>query len=217
MTKFFIGIDIQIRRDCCYAVIDDAGTLIDSGWFSNAETDPVLLVKRWSKSGQIYVGIDAPRMPLIAKRQWYWNRDRRLWVKRGSQKGYGRHCEIVVSAHRLANPQWTPLEEEAPEWMNLGFKLYSALEGFTKAHEVFPTASYALLQGNTDVRIDADFSACKPGPKDMLDAWVAAATVREFVEGRGAEVGGGDGLGTIILPRPLPGPVIEEVLKWPSE
>jgi hypothetical protein len=27
------------------------------------------------------------------------------------------------------------------------------------------------------------------GPKDMLDAWVAAATVREFVDGRETEVG----------------------------
>jgi len=36
--------------------------------------------------------------------------------------------------------------------------------------------------------------------------------VREFVEGRGRDVGGGDGLGTIILPRPLAEPVIKEVL-----
>jgi hypothetical protein len=50
----------------------------------------------------------------------------------------------------------------------------------------------------------------------MLDAWVAAATVREFVNGRGTEVGGGDGLGVIILPRPLPEPVIKEVLEWPE-
>jgi hypothetical protein len=100
--------------------------------------------------------------------------------------------------------------------MILGFKLYLALEGYAKVHEVFPTASYALLQGNTDVRINTDFSACKPGPKDILDAWVAAATVREFVNGRGTEVGGGDGLGTIILPRPLPEPIIEEVLEWPE-
>ena len=133
-----------------------------------------------------------------------------------TQRGYGRHCEVVISAHRIANPQWTPLEAEAPEWMQLGFKLYSALEGLATVHEVFPSASYTLLQGNTDVRIDADFSACSPGPKDMLDAWVAAATVREFVEGRGAEVGGGDGLGTIVLPRPLPDPVIMEVLLWPA-
>ena len=100
--------------------------------------------------------------------------------------------------------------------MNLGFKLFSVLEDIVTVHEVFPTASYTLLQGNTDVRIDADFSACKPGPKDMLDAWVAATTVRQFVEGRGTEVGGGDGLGTIILPRPLPEPVIKEVLVWPE-
>jgi hypothetical protein len=53
-------------------------------------------------------------------------------------------------------------------------------------------------------------------PKDMMDRWIAAATAREFVEGRGTEVGGGDGLETIILPLPLPKPVIAEVLKWPS-
>ena len=49
----------------------------------------------------------------------------------------------------------------------------------------------------------------------MLDAWVAAVTVREFSENMGCEVGGGDGFGTIILPRPLPEPVIDEVLVWP--
>jgi hypothetical protein len=59
----FIGIDIQIRRNCCYAVINETGILIDSGWFSSTEADAVNLLKRWSKSGQIYVGIDAPRMP----------------------------------------------------------------------------------------------------------------------------------------------------------
>ena len=122
----------------------------------------------------------------------------------------------MISAHRLANPQWTPLEEAAPEWMKLGFRLFSALEGLITVHEIFPTASYVLLQGNTNVRIDTDFSACQPGPKDMLDAWVAAATVREFVGGRGTEVGGGDGLGTIVLPRLLPEPVIDEVLQWPE-
>ena len=217
MTPFYVGIDIQVRRDCCYAVIDTNGTLIDSGWFPNVETDVVDLVKRWNESAQIEVGIDAPRTPLTSKRRWYWSGSSRRWNRRNTQKGYGRHCEVVISAHRIANPQWTPVKGEAPEWMNLGFKLYSALEGFAKVHEVFPTASYALLHGNTDVRINADFSACKPGPKDMLDAWVAAATVKEFVEGRGTEVGGGDGLGTIILPRPLPEPVIKEVQVWPSE
>mgnify|MGYP005849327221 CR=1 FL=1 len=41
------------------------------------------------------------------------------------------------------------------------------------------------------------------GVKDMLDASVAAITVFEFVKGHGCEVGGGDGLGTILLPRKL--------------
>ena len=100
--------------------------------------------------------------------------------------------------------------------MKLGFKLFSTLEGHATVFEVFPSASYACLQGNSNVRIDADFSACKPGPKDMLDAWVAAATVKEFIEGRGIEVGGGDGLGTIILPGTLPEPIIKEVLAWPE-
>jgi len=216
IKRLHIGIDIQIRRDCCYAVINDTGSLIESGWLSSAEVDAVDLMKRMSKSGRVAVGIDAPRMPLISKREWYWNGGKRQWNQRGSQKGNGRHCEVVISAHRIANPQWTPFEEAAPEWMELGFQFFSNLEGLVTVHEVFPSASYTLLQGNNDVRIDTDFSACKPGPKDMLDAWVAAATVREFVEGRGAEVGNGDGLGTIILPRPLPEPVIEEVLRWPG-
>jgi predicted nuclease with RNAse H fold len=99
--------------------------------------------------------------------------------------------------------------------MKLGFDLFAAIENIVRVHEVFPTASYALLKDVKDVRITADFSACNPGPKDMLDAWVAAATVREFLEGRGCEVGGGDGMGSIILPRPLPKPIIKEVLTWP--
>lgn len=37
----------------------------------------------------------------------------------------------------------------------------------------------------------------------MLDAIVAAVTVKEFTEGRGCEIGGGDGFGTMVLPRQL--------------
>ena len=100
--------------------------------------------------------------------------------------------------------------------MITGFKVFLALRDIIPVYEVFPTASYALLQGISDVRIHINFSGCKPGPKDMLDAFVGAATVREFVHGRGSEVGGGDGLGTIVLPRPLSEPVIRKVLVWPG-
>ena len=205
----YVGIDIQIRRDCCYAVIDDTGTLIDSGWLTSAETDAFDFVNRLLGSGQVVVGIDAPRVPLVSLRKWYWNGNRLRWDERNAQKGYGRHCEVVISAHRIANPQWTTPEAEAPEWVQLGFKLYGALEGLATVHEVFPSASYTLLQGNTDVRINTDFSACKPGPKDMLDAWVAAATVRKFVRDRGTEFGGRNSLGTIFLPSPLTEPVLD--------
>jgi predicted nuclease with RNAse H fold len=213
---YYIGIDIQVRRNCCYAVFNPNGTLIDSGWFSNPEQDAVSLVKKWSGSGRVYAGLDAPRIPLDAPREWYWNRARKRWDKRGTQKGYGRHCEVVISAHGIARPQWTPLKKNTPAWMRLGFKLYSVLEDLATVYEVFPSASYTLLEGVKDVRVEIDFSSCKPGPKDMLDALVAAATVREFIIGRGIEVGGGDGMGTIILPRPLPEPFVEEVFFWPG-
>jgi hypothetical protein len=62
MKKNFIGIDIQVRRDCCYAVINNESTLIDSGWFSNVETDVINLIKKWTKSGEVEIGIDAPRL-----------------------------------------------------------------------------------------------------------------------------------------------------------
>jgi len=155
----FIGIDIQIRRGCCFAVINETGTLINSGWLSSPVTDAVELVQQLSGPRKVLaVGIDAPRMPLVTPREWYWNRNKRRYDKRSSQKGYGRQCEIVISAHGIANPQWTPLVSEAPEWMQRGFKLYEALEDLAKVHEVFPSASYNLLQGNTDIRIDADLS-----------------------------------------------------------
>ena len=67
---------------------------------------------------------------------------------------------------------------------------------------------------HTDVKLTIALQYFSAGPKDMLDAHVAALTAREVVMGRGAEVGGGDGLGTIALPRPLAaGPL--DVLTWP--
>jgi len=51
----------------------------------------------------------------------------------------------------------------------------------------------------------------------MLDACLAAATLREFISGRGEQVGGGDGLGTIVLPRSIAIGKMEEVFNWPIE
>ena len=121
----------------------------------------------------------------------------------------------MVKAHGLANPQWTPLDGDAPGWMQVGFRIFRTLAGRAQVHEVFPSASYAQLETAPEVRVSLSFEGFRPGPKDMLDAAVAALTVRELDAGRGVEVGGGDGLGTIALPRPLPGRV-RGVDAWPE-
>jgi len=99
--------------------------------------------------------------------------------------------------------------------MRLGFELFKAAEAAGhQTHEVFPSASYCLL-GGTTAPLTVDLGAFHWAPKDILDAYVAAHTVAEFVAGRGREVGGGDGLGTIILPRHLPANISPGLLNWP--
>lgn len=128
----------------------------------------------------------------------------------------GRHCEVVISALRLANPQWTPLRDEAPEWMQIGFALYGALAAFQHLYEVFPSAAYTALAGLATPKVTLDFASFKPGPKDVLDACVAALTVHEFVNQRGWQAGGGDGLGAIILPGAAPKCAPSALFQWPS-
>lgn len=215
--RAFVGVDVQGCRGCCYAVIGRHGKLLESGWFNDAVEDVSQLIERLQGKYEVFVGIDAPREPLISPRQWYWRGSR--WRKRRpTEKGCGRHCEVVLQAYGLAKPQYTPVgARRAKPWMRLGFRVFSAIGKTVPTHEVFPTASYALLEGIRDVRVLMDFAACKTGPKDILDAVVAATTVREYVSGCGTEVGGGDGLGTIILPRPLHEPAKQGVLFWPQD
>jgi predicted nuclease with RNAse H fold len=99
--------------------------------------------------------------------------------------------------------------------MKLGFELFSALSAHTEVYEVFPTASYRQLAGDQGACLSISLANFDHGPKDMLDAYVSAFTVHEFVNGRGAEVGDGDGLGTIVLPRPLACTDCD-VLHWPD-
>ncbi len=103
----------------------------------------------------------------------------------------------------------------APEWMRHGFAIFEALDGRAQTLEVFPSASYRMLSDTQELRVDMPLSGFLPGPKDMLDAVVAALTGMEFLAGRGQEVGGGDGLGTIVLPRRIAKP-IDAVLRWPG-
>ena len=169
-----------------------------------------------AETHELHIGIDAPRVPIAQPRQWYWNGSKMQWRKKAkADKGLGRHCEVAIKAHGLANPQWTPMKQGAPDWMRLGFELFQALDKIGRTHEAFPSASYAMLENDPSLTLTVNFARMRPGKTDMLDAWMAAATVREFVSGRGGEVGGGDGLGTIILPRRLEDP-IDAVLSWPG-
>ncbi len=217
-----IGIDVQAGRGCPFAVLDGAGEPVEAGWVNGSPREVVSalegLVQRLVEThgGPLAVGIDAPRMRLRSPRQWYWDGSTMRWrSRRPSDLGNGRHCEIVIAAHRLANPQWTPHHPPFPEWMRLGFAMFAAFGKRVPVYEVFPSASYALLKDGSPLKIGVRLNTFAQGPKDMLDAYVGAATVREFVQGRGSAVGGGDRLGEIILPRPLPEP-IEAVLRWPD-
>ena len=215
MSGVVIGIDVQAARGCPFAVLDTANArIIGSGWMvGNNLTQSVRdLVTRYPDA---VFAIDAPRMPLQTPRSWYW-RNGRGWTRgNGAVKGKGRHCEVVIKAHGLANPQWTPLVGNAPDWMKHGFEIFDALKRRATTLEVFPSASYRMLDDVNDVRVNIPLAGFLNGPKDMLDAIVAAVTGVEYLAGRGQEVGGGDGLGTIVLPRRIAEP-ITDVMEWPA-
>jgi len=221
---FYMGIDVQISKGCSYFIIDKNAEIVDSGW---AKEDTYLKTAHQQRSvaletsgghlDNIAIGIDSPRMPLKIKREFYWNRRSNSWrPRRNNEKGHGRHCDVVVKSLKIANPQWTRLEKDCQEWMQLGFKIFEAMKDFDYVFEVFPSASYYMLNKDRDLKVKINFSGFSQGPKDMIDACVAAMTVYEFVHGRGSEVGGCDGLGTIILPRPIPETTHSELLEWPK-
>jgi hypothetical protein len=218
MTDLYLGIAVQLSRGSACAVIDETGTMTASTRFTLVEQARDWIAEIAARSSATpVIGIDGPRQPLVEGRPWHWNGRGRLWRKRGANEpGHGRHCEVVLNAHGLANPQWTPLVDDVPKWMQLGFDLYEALAEYATL-EVFPTASYRLLRGCPDVHVDLNFADFASGPKDMLDACMGAATVREHAAGRGEAVGGGDGLGAIVLPRPITDGRISAVFDWPAE
>lgn len=198
----YVGVDVQIRRGCCFYAMSSAGKYLHSGWIRSgdhcASTLLTTLAQLGGKGSRRYIGIDAPRMPLPSHRKWSWRAAQSQWSS--SREGLaGRHCEVVVMAHKLASPQWTPLERDAPKWMQLGFTLYAELSDSGSLFEIFPSAAYRQLEHDARASFPISLRHFVRGPKDMLDAAVGAFVMREFVEGRGCEVGGGDGLGTISL------------------
>lgn len=220
---YYMGIDIQVKKGCSFFIVDEQAETIDSGWVDGSSH--VETAKNLYKIAQdltvdhkkIAIGIDAPRMPLKDKRPFYWNGKKGLWRKRSKrEKGHGRHCEVILKSFGIANPQWTRLEVECEDWMRLGFEIYMQMKDFDNVFEVFPSASYHMLKADRNLKVTINFSNFYKGPKDMVDACISAMTVYEFVHGRGTEVGNGDGLGSIILPRQLKDVKSSEILYWPK-
>lgn len=222
MKRVVVGVDVQVSRGCPYAVVADGhgdgcdgdAVVVEQGWVDDAAGLRAVVV-RLAAHAVVDVGIDAPRMPLPGPRPWALEGGR--WVR--APRDTGRHAELVVKALGLANPQWTPQVGRVPPWMALGFSLFAALDDIAgvTTHEVFPSLSYTMFEAQGAPRATLPLGAFVPGPKDMLDAVVAAVSVREFIAGRGVEVGGGDGLGTIVLPRPLSSTQASHAaLAWPA-
>jgi len=192
------------------------GSVIDSLWRSAEAAGSVIDELSGQYPGAAFA-IDAPRRPLPTPRVHYWNGER--WrARRKADRGFGRHCEVVIAACGLARPQWTPVAPTAPDWMTCGFELFAACvsQGLT-VEEVFPSASYGQLTGDASARVEMPLNGFARGPKDMLDAVVAAFSLREFMADRGDQCGNGDGLGRIVLPRPITHPAFAAVQCWPVD
>jgi len=226
MRKFFVGIDVQARSNSPYAALDDDLNLVKSGWLpwskdvheaSEAACHELrTLFTELSSGAEVCVGIDSPRQPLSLPREHFFRHGK--WRgRRSGEKGWGRHCELVLKTLGIANPQWTPTKDLCPPWMQFGFTIFDCLQGVVEVYEVFPSASYRLLCNLPELQVSLSFEGFAPSPKDMLDAVIGAVTVFCFRERGGREVGGGDGLGTIVLPTDLTEKQWEcPVQNWPG-
>ena len=228
-VQYFIGVDVQVSLACSYLVLDATGEVVDSGLLVSDDIrqtprttgkfrDLRRLIDRYADGDarRVAVGIDAPRQPLSTARTFSYTA-KRGWVPFSEDDHTsGRHCEVALSVLKLAVPRWTPLERNAKSWMKLGFRLFAELADLPRVYEVVSSAGYVQLDKADERALTAaDMRVLKPGSKDLADAMMAAHTVREFVQGRGCEIGGGDGLGTIVLPRALGAEEAESaVLEW---
>jgi len=204
MIKYFAGIDVQIKRGCCYYIIDENKNFVASGWIKENIPNSfknLFLEISGNDHNSIAIGVDAPRMPLDKPRKRSFDKKTNSWMEKGDEK-LGRECEVIIKSYNIANPQWTRTYEDSPEWMKLGFSIFNSLKEFPFVYEVFPSASYRMLE-KENVKYELCLNNFNDGVKDMLDSSVAAITVYEFFNGRGCEVGGEDGLGTIVLPGKL--------------
>ena len=170
VVKRFVGVDISEKRGCAIAAIDESGVAVGADCCQSAPAAVVATIRGLAGNCDVVIGIDAPRQPLAMARSWYWNPKGAGWrPRKPSERGWGRHCEVVIASMGIANPQWTPLLSEAPEWMKLGFELFQACGELGEVHEVFPTASYTQLDRGSGPSLQLTFAGFSGHPKDVLD------------------------------------------------
>lgn len=184
MINYFAGIDVQINRPCCYYILDRDKKYVASGWINKNVTrsfKKLLLQFSDNDPQKIAIGIDSPRMPIkkLRKREFDRKNNKRLINK---TEKLGRECEVIIKSYNIANPQWTRTAKDSPDWMKLGYSIYNSLKDFTFVYEVFPSASYRMLE-NENISYELCLNNFSGRVKDMLDASVAAITVCEFMNG----------------------------------
>ncbi len=166
-----MGIDVSEKRGLAVALMGRGGQPLDALWLRSGNPEDVrcrvesLLIRHALCPEEIIAGIDAPRRPLPAPRTWNWDGGRQRWLPlKAGCSGFGRHCEIIIKAHKLANPQWTPVLEQCPGWMLTGFALFEHLGSLFRTVEVFPSASYRQLH-QPDFASKSCSTASASGPK----------------------------------------------------
>jgi hypothetical protein len=139
MIKYFAGIDVQIKRGCCYYIIDENKKYVASGWIIDniPQSFKELFFQTCRHNpNELAIGIDAPRMPTEKLRTRYFDKTNNIWIEK-SNASKGRECEVIIKSYNITNPQWTRTYEESPEWMKLGFLIFNSLKEFPFVYEVF--------------------------------------------------------------------------------
>lgn len=202
-----IGLAPGLAGRTAFMVLDGAGNFLDAGFFEGClPTELVRQIEAGLAAGlAVLAGVDAARHALPRLRYWEWEPTAERWVRLLRGTSAGRHAEIILRAHGFRETRWTDRTAGAASM----FQALHALPG-TVIYETCAEASFQALDPGSPLP-----SQSAPAEGSLEHATLAATTSREFFAGRGQEIGGGDGLGTIILPRPLRRR-IAGVLEWPD-
>jgi len=160
----FLGIDPTAgQRPFAYAALDHEKQLLALG---QGDLDEVLAFTAGQR--QAVVAISAPRCPNQGRMQLEEIRQSLSPLPRPGRWMDFRVVEYLLRQHNISIPQTRGNEEDCPNWMQMGFKLFRRLESMGyqayPAHaaalqslEVYPHACYTSLLGVT------------PFPKNTLE------------------------------------------------